>query len=245
MLQAAGWRLDLPQETRTSLADFRVAVWNETEIAPTERSISDGLQGVADRLAALGAKVSDAARPAMAEREIYNLYLDLIFPLFTLGTPADQVAEAKAAAARLDGDDRSPDARGIRGLTMTYQEWILVNERRQKLRHRWHEYFQDWDVLLCPVFATPAYVRDEQADDEGRRIVINGEMYSGEDLFFWPGLTTVAGLPSVAAPMGSSPEGLPIGLQIVVPEWHEKRAIRFARLLADEIGGFTPPPGYS
>ena len=61
---------------------------------------------------------------------------------------------------------------------------------------------------------------------------------------FWAGLVTVSYLPSTVFPTGPSLTGLPIGLQAVGPEYDDLRTIDFARLLALEIGGFTPPPGY-
>jgi amidase len=37
---------------------------------------------------------------------------------------------------------------------------------------------------------------------------------------------------------------LPIGLQAVGAEYDDHTCIDFARLVAAELGGFTPPPGY-
>lgn len=51
-------------------------------------------------------------------------------------------------------------------------------------------------------------------------------------------------VPAVAAPIGLTADGLPVGMQIIAPNWHEKRAIQFARLVRREIGGFRPPPGF-
>ncbi len=243
LLQAAAWHLKLPKEDRRALSDFRVAIWPETEVVPTEGSIGDGLQRVADRLAGLGATVSDRARPAIAEREVYQLYLDLLGPLMSEGTSVEEIEDARKSASSLDPNDQSFRARWVRGVTMTHQEWLAANERRQQLRYGWHAFFEDWDLLLCPVLSVPAYPHQQTEDRDKRCIAIEGVAHRVADLFFWPGLTTVVGLPSVAAPMGQTPEGLPIGLQVVAPEWHEKRAIRFARLLADEIGGFVSPPG--
>jgi Asp-tRNA(Asn)/Glu-tRNA(Gln) amidotransferase A subunit family amidase len=39
--------------------------------------------------------------------------------------------------------------------------------------------------------------------------------------------------------------GLPIGLQAVCAEYDDLITIDFTRLLAREIGGFQPPPGYA
>ena len=63
------------------------------------------------------------------------------------------------------------------------------------------------------------------------------------DQLFWAGLTGVAYLPSVIAPIGQTADGLPVGLQIVAPEMGDKTAIRFAELLAKELGGFVAPNG--
>ena len=61
---------------------------------------------------------------------------------------------------------------------------------------------------------------------------------------FWAGLTTVAYLPSTVFPTGSSAEGLPIGLQAVGSEYQDRTCIEFARLMAEETGGFVAPEGY-
>ena len=51
-------------------------------------------------------------------------------------------------------------------------------------------------------------------------------------------------LPSTVFPTGLSRGGLPIGLQAVSGEYHDHTTIEFARLMAEEIGGFvaTKPP---
>jgi Asp-tRNA(Asn)/Glu-tRNA(Gln) amidotransferase A subunit family amidase len=42
------------------------------------------------------------------------------------------------------------------------------------------------------------------------------------DQLAWPGIATLPGLPATAIPIGLSPQGLPIGVQIVGP-WLEDR----------------------
>ena len=50
--------------------------------------------------------------------------------------------------------------------------------------------------------------------------------------------------PRTAFPVGRSREGLPIGLQAIGPYLEDLTPIRFAALLAREIGGFRKPAGY-
>jgi Asp-tRNA(Asn)/Glu-tRNA(Gln) amidotransferase A subunit family amidase len=57
--------------------------------------------------------------------------------------------------------------------------------------------------------------------------------------------TPAAYLPAVAAPIGRTRHGMPVGVQIVAPYLRDRTAIDFARQLADVVGGFEPPPGFS
>ena len=53
---------------------------------------------------------------------------------------------------------------------------------------------------------------------------------------------SLPGLPAVAAPVGRTLGGLPVGAQILGPLYEDDTAITFAELLAGVIGGYEPPP---
>jgi amidase len=74
---------------------------------------------------------------------------------------------------------------------------------------------------------------------------VNGAEVPYMEQLFWAGLVTVGDLPSTVFPTGLSREGLPIGLQAFSGEYHDRTTIEFARLVAREMGGFAPPPGYA
>ena len=61
---------------------------------------------------------------------------------------------------------------------------------------------------------------------------------------FWTGFSGVSHLPSVAAPIGFTDGGLPVGVQIVGPQYGDRTCIQFARLLERAYQGFVPPPGF-
>jgi amidase len=46
------------------------------------------------------------------------------------------------------------------------------------------------------------------------------------------------------APIGFSPSGLPVGVQIIGPQFGDRTTIEFARLLEREYQAFVAPPGY-
>ncbi|MGH7334245.1 MAG: hypothetical protein ACREKS_16180 [Candidatus Rokuibacteriota bacterium] len=61
----------------------------------------------------------------------------------------------------------------------------------------------------------------------------------------YPAVSTVAGQPATAFPVGRSRAGLPLGLQAIGPYLEDRTPIRFAALLAQEIGGFRKPDAYN
>jgi amidase len=118
------------------------------------------------------------------------------------------------------------------------------DHERARLRLRWRAFFGDWDILLCPIAPRAAFPHDHSPFPM-RTLDIDGAQRSYMEQLFWAGLVTVAHLPSTAFPTGPSREGLPIGLQAVGAEFQDHACIDFARLVAEEIGGFAPPPGYA
>jgi amidase len=50
-------------------------------------------------------------------------------------------------------------------------------------------------------------------------------------------------MPTPAIPLGLSPEGLPVGAQIVGPWLEDRATLRLAELIERAWGGFRPPPG--
>jgi amidase len=73
---------------------------------------------------------------------------------------------------------------------------------------------------------------------------VNGRAVPYDYGLVYPALSTVAGQPATAFPVGISRGGLPVGLQAVGPYLEDLTPIRFAALLARAFGGFRKPPGY-
>ena len=99
-------------------------------------------------------------------------------------------------------------------------------------------------MLLCPVTAVPAIPHDNRDPMPARKIRVNGAARPYDDLFAWISIATLGFLPAVAAPVGLTKDGLPVGVQIVAPYLEDRTAVDFARRLGEVIGGFAAPPGY-
>ena len=74
--------------------------------------------------------------------------------------------------------------------------------------------------------------------------MVNGRPQPSTTQMFWAGYSGMAYLPSTVAPAGRAPEGLPVGVQIIGPQYGDLTCIGLARLLEEEFAGFAAPPGY-
>ncbi len=240
--QSSGWRLALPPPRARTLRGLRVAIWPMEDSVPTSAEISDRVQEVGEVLARAGAIVSDLARPEIPPRESHHTYLSLLGSAGLVNLPDEYYSVSQRAAAELNVNDESPLAVLTRARVLDHRSWSDRDEARTSFRLRWRAFFNDWDVVICPISATTAYKHDHRPKHE-RVVAVDTARTSHYEHYFWVGLATVAYLPSTAFPCGLSRDGLPVGLQIIGPEYGDRTTIEVARLIAQELGGFKAPPG--
>jgi amidase len=146
-----------------------------------------------------------------------------------------------AAEAAL-GDRADYFAWQLRGNVISHWEWLRWDNIRHRLVGEWSRFFEEYDLLLCPAAATPAFPHNHTGERWERMISVNGADQPSTTQMFWAGYSGMAFLPSTVAPIGLSPEGMPVGVQIVGPRYADLACIRFARHLEAEYRSFTPPP---
>jgi aspartyl-tRNA(Asn)/glutamyl-tRNA(Gln) amidotransferase subunit A len=236
--------VELPQGER--LDGLRVGVPIELNEHPgIEPGVREAVRRAIETLAELGASVDECSLPRSVE---YGL------PCYYLIAPA----EASSNLARYDGVRYGPRAVGE-----TYREMVERTrdagfgdepKRRimlgtyalsagyyeafygqaQKVRTliiREHaEAFERFDVLVSPTSPTVAFPVGERSADPLA-------MYAS-DLLTIP--SCMAGLPGLNVPVGLS-EGLPVGLQLVGPQFAENTLFRTGHALERAIGFDTVP----
>jgi amidase len=242
--QKVGWRLELPPPRRQSLRDYRVAAWLDDPACPVDRDVLWRLEATVEALRKAGVKVDDRARPALDFAAAYRAYQNLLWPIMTAGLPPDEFATFASLADSSPARSSDPEVAFAQAMAIRHRDWIAVNEEREQYRTRWAELFRDYDVLLCPVVPVAAFPHDHSEPMGSRTILVNGAKRPYLDLIAWAGLIGMAYLPAAAAPVGRTPSGLPVGVQIVGPYLEDRTTIDFARRLGEVIGGFEPPPGY-
>lgn len=244
-LEAPGLRLDLPPPKHRRLKDFKVAVMVEDPNSRVDSEYQQKILALGESLAKLGAKVSFTAKPAFDTVMAFRLYVELLRSFTFWRTSAAEVQRWKDHAAGLAPDDWSYKAMVARSAGLTYRDWLTANEQRHKLRWLWQAFFQDWDVLLCPAAAGPAFPHDHQGERVDRVIQVNGSPENTCHQLFWAGYSGMVFLPSTVAPLPLHSSGLPLGVQIIGPLYGDRTTIEFARLVEQEFGGFVAPPGYA
>ena len=97
------------------------------------------------------------------------------------------------------------------GVTLTGPEIGWAETERMSLFQRMHSFFEDYDYFICPVSQVPPF------DVETRYIpeIQNEKMETFIDWMKSCYYITLTGCPAISVPAGFTPEGLPIGMQIV------------------------------
>jgi amidase len=242
---AVAYSLKLPPPRANTLKDFRVLVLDSHPLVGTAASVRPALDRTAQALEKLGARVSRNSAPVPDLALTSRTYMTLLMSIFGADIPLDAYKGVESTASAIAGNIDTMDAVRARGLVASHRDWILADRARTALRAGWRKLFGDFDVVLCPVMPTPAYPHDHSPDQRRRTIDIDGVASSYQDQILWPGIATVTGLPATAMPIGLSPEGLPIGMQVIGPWLEDRTPLRFAELAEQEFGGFTPPPGFA
>ncbi|MBI1775181.1 MAG: amidase [Proteobacteria bacterium] len=243
-VNAAGWQLKLPGPAKKTLRQYKVAVMLTDPNSEVDQPVQDRLQHLADFLAKKRARVSDTGRPDIDTSHAQDIFIQLLRAATSGRQTAAVFQQNLEAARKLSPGDQSYYARMMRANTMPHKDWLAANEARHQMRLKWAEFFKEYDLLLCPAAASAAFPHDQKGERYQRTIRVNGKEVPTTDQLFWAGYPCVAYLPSTVAPIGFTPDGLPVGVQIVGPQYGDRSCIAFARLLEQEYHGFIPPPGY-
>jgi amidase len=220
--RALAWRLELPEPRRVAAGDFRVGIWLDDPACTVDRDVLAVMRQAVDRLADAGARVEEA-HPPVSFAEQVELCNYLVGAAVSVNLP-DDVAE-KSSGSHLT--------------------WLRADERRAHLRKIWQEWFERYDVLICPVMATAAFPHNQKGTFMSRTVEINGAARPYPDLVSWTELIGLLGLPSAVPPVGQTPSGLPVGVQVVSSFLRDREAIRLAGILAEVSGGgYQVPPGF-
>jgi amidase len=243
-IDGTGWQLHLPGPAKRQLREYKVSVVYTDPEAEVDEEVQKGIRAAADFLRKNKAKVVEDARPAFSSGEAFRNYVQLLRSATSGRLTLEQFQKNLAAFNTLESDDDSYQAQAIRAQAMYHKDWLAYNEARHKMRLAWAEFFKEYDLLLCPTATTAAFPHNQKGERWERMITVNGNPQPSTTQMFWAGYSCNFYLPSTVAPAGFTTEGLPVGIQIVGPQYGDYTCIYFAQMLERGFQPFVPAPGF-
>jgi amidase len=161
-------------------------------------------------------------------------------------------AVEEAALPQVDFNQELPRAGAIIGMITgvfqpeeqeqptTLAQYLEALDWRDQSILAWEQFFEKWDVLLCPPSMVTAF--PHCAPGSPMRVDDQEVIYwaiSGHGTLF-----NYTGHPAVVLPYKLDRDGLPLGIQLVGKRWDEARLLATAKALSEVTGSFQRPPGY-
>jgi amidase len=145
----------------------------------------------------------------------------------------------EAAPPRLDESMPITQAYWQRVQSLSWREWLpdkretlssMEIERSlfewDRFRRAMTAFTEPYDAVLCPVAAAPAPA--------------HGAITREDYIFTLP--FSLTGWPVATVRAGSAPDGMPIGVQVAGPAWHEADVLAVAAVIERATGGWQPAP---
>jgi Asp-tRNA(Asn)/Glu-tRNA(Gln) amidotransferase A subunit family amidase len=218
--------------THDELRHLRIGYFEEDGRTPVTAEIRNAVRTAAEALSRAGFQVEPFRPEGLEEaRLLWKKFFVktggmLIGPMFAgreqdISPTLKQFLEWSASEPSLSGPD-------------VVDAWI----RRDTLRATFLAQMRRYPIILTPPAAIAAFRHGE------RRWTIDGKTVEYLDAWTYTEWFNLLGNPAAVVPVSQSPEGLPIGIQIVGRPWEEEQVLSVASVLEKEIGpGKRPPIG--
>jgi amidase len=126
----------------------------------------------------------------------------------------------------------------------TLRDYFALLDRWQDYQRTAGAFMQAYDLILCPVEASPA-PRRERGDggSGGESGSGDGDGGAGEQRgpkFTYTAPSSLLGWPAAVVRAGTSPDGLPIGVQLIGGPYRDDVALRAAAAIEAATGGWRP-----
>jgi amidase len=200
------------------LAGLRVAFFVDNGLQSPTPEIAEAVRRAAKALAAAGCELEEVRPPGIEETlEIFGALM---------------VADGGAALARIlekagTGRDETTLGYFLDGPGLGAAQLAALLDRWDRLRSGLLAFVEDRDVLLSPPCAIPA--------------CRHGGVGEALAAFSYTMTWNLTGWPAAAVPAGVSPEGLPVGVQVVAKPWRDDVALAAARAIEVALGSDARP----
>ena len=253
-IDGTGLKMNLKRSDKESLKEYKIAAWVNQDFAPVNQETQNRVINVAETIISNKGIIDFEAKPNFDILEAMDTYASLLHPTMAARSSEEDYQKLLDKFEELDSYDKnksttldpthdSQSAYTLKKQLSSLRDYNIANEKRTHLRWAWHEFFKDYDAVIAPIMATDAIKHNHGAFGDRTVIVDNDERPYFEQIF-WAGLAIASYLPSTVIPTGLSEKGLPIGIQIIGPQYGDLKTIGLAKLLEKEGFGFQSPNNY-
>jgi Asp-tRNA(Asn)/Glu-tRNA(Gln) amidotransferase A subunit family amidase len=123
------------------------------------------------------------------------------------------------------------------GLAVTAEEYLAARRRRYLYVRTLDELLGADGLLLTPTVASTGWLADGRLVSDTSVHGLPPEVYS-------TAMQNVTGHPALSVPFGILTTGLPFGLQLTGPHWHDHRLLDIASLVESSFPWARTAPGY-
>jgi amidase len=227
------------EEVGADAGRLRIAMhaesWSQRSV---DAVVVNAVEAVARRLDDLGHDV-ELASPCFEWED----FIAAMTPIMSTYCAA-AVQELSTATGRTPGPDtleRTTLACYEYGRTLSVLQLAAALQTVNTLARAVGQFFERWDLLITPtVTAPPPELGYLNADDAS--VDAEGWMRHIFDLCSFTPLFNVSGTPAISLPLGWTPAGLPIGVQLAAPMCEEAMLIRVASQLEEAMPWGTRQP---
>jgi amidase len=202
-----------------SLAGLRVAFHTDNGLQRPIPEIEEAVRAAAGVLADAGAILGED-RPAAIEAS-RELYAELLLGWDGGAWARTLLKEAGTA------EEEATITRFLNAPTKSARELVNIIASWDVFRADMLAFLDDYDLIVSPVNAYPAIPHGQT----GQHIM--GYSYTNT--------YNLTGWPAAVVRAGTSPEGLPIGVQLIARPWREDVALAAAAAVEETLGGWQPP----
>jgi aspartyl-tRNA(Asn)/glutamyl-tRNA(Gln) amidotransferase subunit A len=215
--------------TRVAGQTIRVGWVSDHAFAPVDAEITAAIAAAAAQLAELGCAVEQVELPFLKGSDAQAALLTFLYGElvpYVRGLVTGREDELFFSTAGLIAIDDP-----------TTEDVLAARKTMETLRSAFAGYFQQYDVLLCPV--TPVTAMPHGLPD----VVVDGVATPWTHVADATSPFNLTGLPAISVPFGFSSEELPIGIQLVSKWFDESILLRLGALLERRGGlGDRRPP---
>ncbi len=217
--------MPLGDPSKVVLRDLKIAFFDDDGVATPTKEIVAAVRDSAKAFADAGVKVEESRPPDAGKPG--GVYFDI--------SRGDGGAGTRAFLKSVGTNEISPMFE--KALTVAVApamanttEALAAFVRWDLFRNSMLRFIENYDALLSPVAPYPALLHGTGFDDDKRIGFGYAQMHN------------LTGWPTATVRIGTSPEGLPIGVQVAARPWREDVALALVQHLEKSFGGWKMPP---